>query len=133
MTDDLTPKQEKFTQVYIETGNASEAYRQAYNIGKMKPDTIHTAAQQLMDNYKVLGRIKELQAEHAERHRVTLDSLTEEYNVAKDTAYGLDQTSAAISAINGKAKIHGFDKTTLEVRLPRVVRKILTGKELSNE
>ena len=28
----LTPKQEKFCQVFIETGNASEAYRQAYAV-----------------------------------------------------------------------------------------------------
>ena len=30
----LTPKQEKFCQKYIEMGNASEAYRQAYNASK---------------------------------------------------------------------------------------------------
>jgi phage terminase small subunit len=31
MTDKLTPKQERFVQAYIETGNATEAYRQAYD------------------------------------------------------------------------------------------------------
>ena len=36
----LTPKQEKFAQVYVETSNASEAYRQAYDALKMKPETI---------------------------------------------------------------------------------------------
>ena len=28
----LTPKQEKFCQLYVELGNASDAYRQAYNV-----------------------------------------------------------------------------------------------------
>jgi len=32
----LTPKQEKFAQLYVEIGNASEAYRQAYD-SKAKP------------------------------------------------------------------------------------------------
>ncbi|MFC2352929.1 terminase small subunit [Eikenella halliae] len=30
----MTPKQERFVGLYVETGNASEAYRQAYNAGK---------------------------------------------------------------------------------------------------
>lgn len=30
----LTPKQEKFCQLYIELGNASEAYRQSYDCSK---------------------------------------------------------------------------------------------------
>lgn len=35
MTDTrLTPKQEAFAQAYVETGNASGAYRRAYNAGK---------------------------------------------------------------------------------------------------
>ena len=33
----LTPKQEAFCYGYIETGNASEAYRKAYITAKMKP------------------------------------------------------------------------------------------------
>jgi len=33
----LTIKQEKFCNLYIELGNASEAYRQSYNCEKMKP------------------------------------------------------------------------------------------------
>ena len=32
----LTPKQEKFCQLYIELGNASEAYRQSYDCSKMQ-------------------------------------------------------------------------------------------------
>lgn len=37
----LTPKQETFCLAYIETGNASEAYRQAYDAENMKPDTVN--------------------------------------------------------------------------------------------
>ena len=35
----LTPKQEAFCLAYMETGNASEAYRRAYDADNMKPAT----------------------------------------------------------------------------------------------
>jgi phage terminase small subunit len=40
----LTVKQENFCLAYMETGNASEAYRRAYNAGKMKPAVINVKA-----------------------------------------------------------------------------------------
>ena len=45
----LTPKQERFCQVYIETGNASEAYRAAYNAEKMKPESVAVCFSQAAD------------------------------------------------------------------------------------
>ena len=36
----LTPKQEAFARAYIETSNASEAYRQSYSASRMKDETI---------------------------------------------------------------------------------------------
>lgn len=60
---DLTPKQEKFCQEYIQCGNASEAYRRAYKADKMKTETIHKRSGELMQNGAVAGRISELNAE----------------------------------------------------------------------
>ncbi|MGU9998175.1 terminase small subunit, partial [Bordetella avium] len=37
----LTPKQEAFALAYVETGNASEAYRRAYSAERMKPETVN--------------------------------------------------------------------------------------------
>lgn len=59
----LTAKQEKFCQEYIQCGNASEAYRQSYDIGEMKPETINRKAKELMDNGKITARLQELNAE----------------------------------------------------------------------
>lgn len=126
---ELTPKQEKFCQVYIETSNASEAYRQAYNCENMQIDTIHTAACKVLGNYKVALRIKELQEEHKQRHMVTVDSLTKELEELKFFAMDKEQAAAAISAVMGKAKIHGFDKSTIKLDIPKVIRKDLTGKK----
>jgi phage terminase small subunit len=59
----ITPKQEKFALLYLETGNASEAYRQSYNAENMKQETIHRKAKELLDNGKVAARIEELKDE----------------------------------------------------------------------
>lgn len=59
----LTPKQEAFCHAYIETGNASEAYRRCYSCGKMKPESINRKAFELLENVKITARISDLQAE----------------------------------------------------------------------
>lgn len=59
----LTIKQEKFCHVYMETGNASEAYRQSYNCGRMKPESIGRKAKELMDNVKITARLQVLKNE----------------------------------------------------------------------
>lgn len=56
----LTQKQEAFCLAYIETGNASEAYRRAYNAANMKPETVNRKAKELLDNGKIAARLKEL-------------------------------------------------------------------------
>ena len=53
----LTPKQEKFCQLYIELGDASEAYRQSYHCSKMKPETINRKATELKNNGTITARI----------------------------------------------------------------------------
>ena len=72
---ELTQKQELFCLAYIETGNASEAYRRAYNTAKMKPETINEAASRLIADRKVTTRIGELRqavAVKVARSRVAL-------------------------------------------------------------
>ena len=70
----LTEKQENFCQAYIETGNASEAYRQSYNAENMKPKTINERASRLLKECKISARVNDLQDAHTERHNVTVDN-----------------------------------------------------------
>lgn len=56
----MTPKQEKFCLEYLKTGNASEAYRRAYNTAEMKPASINRKAKELMDNGKIAASIAAL-------------------------------------------------------------------------
>jgi phage terminase small subunit len=74
----LTIKQEKFCLAYIETGNASEAYRRAYDCKKMSANAIAVNASRLMDNTKVALRVAELQANLQKRHEVTVDRIISE-------------------------------------------------------
>ena len=68
--DTLTAKQEAFCRYYVDTGNATEAYRMSYDCSKMKSETIWSAACRLLANCKVTARINEIKQEYAERSKV---------------------------------------------------------------
>ena len=54
----ITPKQEAFAQKYIECGNASEAYRHAYDVGADTSEWVKVEAsnqsRQLGETYRLL-------------------------------------------------------------------------------
>ena len=115
----LTPKQESFCQLYIELGNASEAYRQSYDADSMQSDTVNRRAKELLDNGKIGARLDKIRKEHAMRHNITVDSLLIELEEARKTALDAGkleklQVAAAVSATMGKAKLLGLDKQVIE-------------------
>lgn len=61
--DKLTPKQEKFVREYIKTGNATEAFKRAYNAENMLDATINSRACVLAKQDKIRARIKEFETE----------------------------------------------------------------------
>lgn len=75
----LTVKQEKFAQKYVELGNASEAYRQAYDAENMAPETIHNEAHILLKHPEVAARVARLEEMARKRHEVTVDRVIAEY------------------------------------------------------
>ena len=113
----LQPKQEKFCQLYIELGNASEAYRQAYDTSRMKSETVGRKAQELLKHGIITAYIKELRVVHRERHNITVDDLIAELEEARQIAKDpvKPQPAAMVSATMGKAKILGFDKQVVEL------------------
>lgn len=62
MAKNLTKKQEAFLAAYIETGNATEAYRRGYDCSRMKEATINRKALEVLNNGTVAARLKELRA-----------------------------------------------------------------------
>ena len=126
----LTPKQEKFCQVYIETGNASEAYRQAYNTEKMKPESVNSKGYQLLQQVQITARLDELRAEHKKRHEITVDTLVAELEEARKLAFETDKAAAAVSATMGKAKLLGLVVDKQETAIKQAPTIVV---ELSNE
>lgn len=72
----LTEKQENFCNYYLDCdGNASEAYRMAYDASNMKPETIWSNASRMLASNKVAARIAELRSERAEASKVNRDKV----------------------------------------------------------
>lgn len=117
MDDELTPKQEHFAQIYVETSNASEAYRQAYDVGEnTKPESVWQEACRTLADPKVTSRVGELQKTMQGRHNVTVDRLARELEEARTWSMADPKgASAAVSAVMGKAKLYGLlvDKSEL--------------------
>ena len=105
----MTPKQELFAQAYLETSNASEAYKRAYDT-QANANTINRKASQLLKHPEVIKLLADLQAIHRQRHKLTIDDLLQELEQSRLLALENIQCSAAISATMGKAKLLGLDK-----------------------
>jgi phage terminase small subunit len=123
----LTLKQEAFCQAYIENGgNASEAYRAAYDAKKMKPEVVNVKACELLKDGKVSVRVAELRAAIEKRHEITIDDLIEELEEARSQAVSLNvpQLSVAVSATMGKAKMLGFLTDKVDVKGSLTIDKL---------
>lgn len=126
----LTPKQEKFCYSYIETGNASEAYRRSYNAERMKPEVVAVKASELLAKGKIAVRIEALRGELRQRHEITVDDLVAELEEARKLAFETDKAAAAVQATMGKAKLLGL---VIEKQETNVVQPPKIIVELSNE
>ena len=74
----LTIKQENFCNYYVECGNASEAYRRAYNAVNMKDKTIWERASKLLNEYKVSTRVEELRKQANDMSKITKERILKE-------------------------------------------------------
>ena len=86
--EELTPKQELFCQTYVKTGNASEAYRTAYNASKMKDTTINEKSSRLLKEYKISTRVNFLRNKVEEKHDLTKDKIV---NRLKEIIFAQEQ------------------------------------------
>lgn len=102
---DLTQKQEQFAQLYVELGNASEAYRQAYD-SQAKPESVHVSACKLLDSPKVSLRVQELQDELEER---ALWRRVKSVKVLAEIAEGGEKDSDRVNAVKALNAMHGWD------------------------
>jgi phage terminase small subunit len=125
-TQTLTPKQEAFCLAYLETGNASEAYRRSYNAERMKAETIAVKACLLLKKDKIGARLDELRKPAVEAAQVTLAGHLNDLERLRDVAEKAGNLGAAVSAEVARGKVAGLyvEKTeavvqNFVVRTPR--------------
>lgn len=116
----MTPKQHEFVKIYLETGNASQAYRRAYNAENMKVSAIYANASKLLKNTQIALRLKALQHRAQARTDITVETLTQKLDRALEKAMAEPKgASAAVSAIMAIGKLHGLIVDKKEVTSKR--------------
>ena len=126
----LTLKQEKFCNELLATGSQAAAYRNSYRTESMKPGTIHTAALELMRNPNITIRLNELRDATAIRNSVTVDSLLDELETARQVAIETRSSSAMTAATLGKARLLGLDKVIVagdQSQLMTLIQRVIIG------
>lgn len=98
----LNQRHETFAQALAKGKTATEAYTQAGYRGD------RTAASRLSTKVNIRARVDELQVKVAKKVEITVESLAAELEEARALAIGEKQTSAAVSATMGKAKLFGL-------------------------
>lgn len=123
----LTIKQENFAREYVKTGNASEAYRQAYDAENMSDKDIGNEAYDLVHHPEVAPYIDKLKEKLSKKYEITVESITKEFEIDRNLARQANQMSAAIKATEHIAKMHGVyvEKTKQEVDLTPTTRIII--------
>lgn len=99
----LTAKQEAFIAAFIETGNASAAYRQAYDCSGMSEPSINQNASKLLKHAKIAPRLKELQERAAAKVVLTRAWVLERLMANADKA----QTEKDFTASNKALELLG--------------------------
>ena len=129
----LTVKEEKFVEAYIESGSNSVAYKAAYSTDNMKDATIHNNGYKILNRPHVKNEVKTRRAELAEVVKIDqaeiiqrmlkiYDDYNEGVHAAKSTdknenkkAYRIANfvtASAALSSLQDVAKMLGLNAPT---------------------
>ncbi len=121
------PRHEKFVQGLLEGKSATDAHELA---GYARDDGNAT---RLRTNPKVIERLAELQVEVAKETKVTVESLIAELEDARRKATDLDQLSAAVRAIEAKAKVSGLLVQKMEIGGAGEFSRCETIEEIADE
>ena len=108
-TGKLTIKQERFAQLFVRTGNAADAYLQAYACQRgTKRTTLRAEGHKLIQHPEIARRIEQLRERVRKSHDLTVQDILNELDENRELAVREGQASAATQATMGKAKVSGF-------------------------
>jgi len=105
----LTQKQEAFCLAYVETGNASEAYRRSYNAENSKPESINVNASKMLADAKVAQRVEELRSELVAQSLWTRENSVKALINAYKVAEVQQQAAGMTGAVKELNAMHGFN------------------------
>lgn len=127
----LTQAQENFARLYVELGNAAEAYRQAYpKSQRWKESTLWPKSSKLLAMDKVSTRVSELRQQAAEKTGITLESHLNELERLRKMAEEQGNVSAAIQAEVARGKHSGVVAATkVDVKQPPVYKFVIGGDD----
>lgn len=111
----LTARQEAFALAFVESGNATEAYRAAGYSAGSNVKTTNEAASRLLKNSKVNARIVAIRQPAAQEARITLETHLADLKDLRDIAKGRGQLAAAIAAEIARGKASGVHVEKTEV------------------
>lgn len=108
---ELTVKQQRFCEHFLNSGNATEAYKFAYDCSPdAKDNTIRRKGYELLCKDYISAHLDILRQQTARVACIKASDLIEELEEARQIAITNNQSGAAIAATMGKAKILGHDK-----------------------
>jgi len=111
----LTPKQENFCLAYIETGNATEAYRRSYEASAMSEPSVNRKAKECLDNGKIAARLAELRAPAIKKAQITLVGHLDDLKRLRDKADAAEKFGPAIQAEIARGKASGLYVDTVDM------------------
>lgn len=127
----LTIKRERFAQVYVLKGNATQAYLEVF----AKPGTKRTSAQaestKLLRDPLIAARVEELRDKARKVADLKIEDLMAELDENRDLALREKQPAAATMATMGKAKVGGFliEKMQVDVTLRGLAERMRARKQ----
>ena len=116
----LTAKQEKFVHNIIDGMSQADAYRNAYPNQNMSDKTIHESASRLMNNSKIIARLKELREQMA---KPTIMSAQER----------LEFLTQIIQGLKGEVSVQVVDGETVEIEMPTSLKNKLSAIDIMNK
>lgn len=104
----LTIKEDNFCLEYVKSGNASEAYRLAYNVSKMSEAAINVEACNMLKKPNISLRIEQLRKPVVEAAQLTLEKHLDDLKRLRDDAWASEKYAAAIQAEISRGKASGL-------------------------
>ncbi len=131
----LTLKQEAFCREYIaNNGNATQAYKKAYDCSKMKDKTINENASRLLKDSKVIARLKDLQEPFQKRFEYTMEQSFKKFEEIQKLALANEKPDLtnAIKCEENKAKLMGLYASE-KVDITSNIKKVFITKDDEKE